>query len=70
MALPEIKTVQDGSAGLLDAELRTLAVSKKLPFHFASFSAVKEHLPRYFAPDELAEGDVLFPVSPTLECGI
>jgi N-methylhydantoinase B len=54
-----LRESEDGSAGLLDAELRTLAVSKKLPFHFASFSAVKEHLPRYFAPDELAEGDVL-----------
>jgi N-methylhydantoinase B len=54
-----LRESEDGSAGLLDAELRTLAVSKKLPFHFASFSAVMEHLPRYFAPEELAEGDVL-----------
>ena len=54
-----LRESEDGSAGLLDAELRTVAVSKKLPFHFASFSAVKEHLPRYFAPEELAEGDVL-----------
>lgn len=54
-----LRESEDGSAGLLDAELRTLAVSKKLPFHFASFSAVMEHLPKYFAPDELAEGDVL-----------
>ncbi|MGH7865174.1 MAG: hydantoinase B/oxoprolinase family protein, partial [Candidatus Binataceae bacterium] len=54
-----LRESEDGSAGLLDAELRTLAVSKKLPFHFASFSAVKEHLPRYFAPDELEDGDVL-----------
>jgi N-methylhydantoinase B len=54
-----LRESEDGSAGLLDAELRTLAVSKKLPFHFASFSAVKEHLPRYFAPEELAEGDAL-----------
>jgi N-methylhydantoinase B len=54
-----LRESEDGSAGLLDAELRTIAVSKKLPFHFASFSAVKEHLPRYFAPEDLAEGDVL-----------
>jgi N-methylhydantoinase B len=54
-----LRESEDGSAGLLDAELRTVAVSKKLPFHFASFSAVKEHLPRYFAPADLAEGDVL-----------
>jgi N-methylhydantoinase B len=54
-----LRESEDGSAGLLDAELRTLAVSKKLPFHFASFSAVKEHLPRYFSPDELEDGDVL-----------
>jgi N-methylhydantoinase B len=54
-----LRESEDGSAGLLDAELRTIAVSKKLPFHFASFSAVKEHLPRYFAPENLAEGDVL-----------
>ena len=54
-----LRESEDGSAGLLDAELRTVAVSKKLPFHFASFSAVKEHLPRYFAPQDLADGDVL-----------
>ena len=54
-----LRESEDGSAGLLDAELRTIAVSKKLPFHFASFSAVKEHLPRYFPTEELAEGDVL-----------
>jgi N-methylhydantoinase B len=54
-----LRESEDGSAGLLDAGLRTLAVSKKLPFHFASFSAVMEHLPRYFAPEDLAEGDVL-----------
>ena len=34
-------------------------MSKKLPFHFASFSAVSEHLPRYFLPEDLEEGDVL-----------
>src|ERR1043166_9925401 len=54
-----LRESEDGSAGLLDAELRTIAVSKKLPFHFASFSAVREHLPRYFACDDLHEGDVL-----------
>jgi N-methylhydantoinase B len=54
-----LRESEDGSAGLLDSELRTVAVSKKLPFHFASFSAVMEHLPRYFTPNELAEGDAL-----------
>jgi N-methylhydantoinase B len=54
-----LRESEDGSAGLLDAELRTLAVSKKLPFHFASFSAVRDHLPRYFSPEDLAEGDAL-----------
>src|SRR3954468_14554659 len=54
-----LRESEDGSAGLLDEKLRTIAVSKKLPFHFASFSAVKEHLPHYFATEELAEGDVL-----------
>jgi N-methylhydantoinase B len=54
-----LRESEDGSAGLLDAELRTLAVSKKLPFHFASFSAVMDHLPRYFPPEELQEGDAL-----------
>jgi N-methylhydantoinase B len=54
-----LRESEDGSAGLLDAELRTLAVSKKLPFHFASFSAVKDHLPRYFSPEDLAAGDAL-----------
>ena len=54
-----LRESEDGSAGLLDAELHTLAVSKKLPFHFASFSAVMEHLPCYFASGELEEGDVL-----------
>ena len=54
-----LRESEDGSAGLLDAELRTIAVSKKLPFHFASFSAVKAHLPRYFPAAELEDGDVL-----------
>jgi N-methylhydantoinase B len=54
-----LRESEDGSAGLLDAELRTLAVSKKLPFHFGSFSAVMDHLPRYFARAELEQGDAL-----------
>ncbi|MBM4264681.1 MAG: hydantoinase B/oxoprolinase family protein [Deltaproteobacteria bacterium] len=54
-----LRESEDGSAGLLDAELRTLAVSKKLPFHFASFSAVMDHLPKYFLAEELEEGDAL-----------
>ena len=35
-----LRESEDGSAGLLDAELRTVAVSKKLPLHFGSFSAI------------------------------
>ena len=54
-----LRESEDGSAGLLDAELRTVAVSKKLPFHFGSFSAVADHLPRYFSSEEIEEGDVL-----------
>lgn len=54
-----LRESEDGSAGLLDAGLRTLAVSKKLPFHFASFSAVMDHMPRYFAPEDFEEGDIL-----------
>jgi N-methylhydantoinase B len=54
-----LRESEDGSAGLLDAGLRTLAVSKKLPFHFASFSAVMDHLPHYFAPEDFEEGDIL-----------
>ena len=54
-----LRESEDGSAGLLDPELRTLAVSKKLPFHFASFSAVQQHLPRYFPAAQLEDGDVL-----------
>jgi hypothetical protein len=54
-----LRESEDGSAGLLDADLRTVAVSKKLPFHFASFSAVREHLPRYFSLEDLEEDDVL-----------
>src|SRR5262249_16655698 len=54
-----LRESEDGSAGLLDAGLRTIAVSKKLPFHFASFSAVKDHLPRYFPSTDWEDGDVL-----------
>src|SRR5574341_740777 len=31
-----LRESEDGSAGLLDAHLRTVAVSKKLPLHFGS----------------------------------
>jgi len=54
-----LRESEDGSAGLLDARLRTVAVSKKLPLHFSSFSAIAEHLERYYRPEELEEGDVL-----------
>ncbi len=54
-----LRESEDGSAGLLDAELRTVAVSKKLPLHFGSFAAVAEHLPSYYKNEDLAEGDVL-----------
>ncbi|MBI4528029.1 MAG: hydantoinase B/oxoprolinase family protein [Deltaproteobacteria bacterium] len=54
-----LRESEDGSAGLLDAELRTLAVSKKLPFHFASFSAIADYLPRYYPAEQLEEGDVI-----------
>ncbi len=54
-----LRESEDGSAGLLDAELRTVAVSKKLPLHFGSFAAVSEHLPRYYKNEDLADGDVL-----------
>jgi N-methylhydantoinase B len=54
-----LRESEDGSAGLLDARLRTVAVSKKLPLHFASFSAIAEHLGRYYRPEELEEGDVI-----------
>ena len=54
-----LRESEDGSAGLLDANLHTIAVSKKLPLHFASFSAVAEHLDRYYRRDDLAEGDVI-----------
>jgi N-methylhydantoinase B len=54
-----LRESEDGSAGLLDAELRTVAVSKKLPLHFGSFAAVAQHLPQYYKIDELEDGDVI-----------
>jgi N-methylhydantoinase B len=54
-----LRESEDGSAGLLDAELRTVAVSKKLPLHFGSFSAIAEHLPHYYKMEELEEGDII-----------
>ena len=54
-----LRESEDGSAGLLDARFRTVAVSKKLPLHFASFYAIAEHLPRYYREEELEEGDVI-----------
>jgi N-methylhydantoinase B len=53
-----LRESEDGSAGLLDAELRTIAVSKKLPLHFGSFAAAAEHLPHYYRSEEIEEGDV------------
>jgi N-methylhydantoinase B len=54
-----LRESEDGSAGLLDAQLRTVAVSKKLPLHFGSFSAIADHLPRYYRTEDLQEGDVI-----------
>jgi N-methylhydantoinase B len=54
-----LRESEDGSAGLLDAQLRTVAVSKKLPLHFGSFAAVADHLPQYYRTEDLDEGDVL-----------
>jgi N-methylhydantoinase B len=54
-----LRESEDGSAGLLDARLRTVAVSKKLPLHFGSFAAVADHLPQFYNTDELEEGDIL-----------
>src|SRR5574341_1939347 len=54
-----LRESEDGSAGLLDARLRTVAVSKKLPLHFGSFSAIADHLTEYYRIDELEEGDIL-----------
>ncbi|MBI4529111.1 MAG: hydantoinase B/oxoprolinase family protein [Deltaproteobacteria bacterium] len=54
-----LRESEDGSAGLLDAQFRTVAASKKLPLHFASFSAIGEHLQEYYKADELEDGDVI-----------
>jgi N-methylhydantoinase B len=54
-----LRESEDGSAGLLDAQLRTVAVSKKLPLHFGSFAAVAQHLPQYYKVDHLEDGDVI-----------
>jgi len=54
-----LRESEDGSAGLLDAQMRTVAVSKKLPLHFGSFSAIAEHLPRYYRTEELEQGDII-----------
>ncbi|MBI2087807.1 MAG: hydantoinase B/oxoprolinase family protein [Deltaproteobacteria bacterium] len=54
-----LRESEDGSAGLLDSRLRTIAVSKKLPLHFGSFSEIAQHLPRYYQTEELEEGDVI-----------
>jgi N-methylhydantoinase B len=54
-----LRESEDGSAGLLDAGLRTVAVSKKLPLHFGSFSAIAEHLPQYYKMEDLEEGDII-----------
>jgi N-methylhydantoinase B len=54
-----LRESEDGSAGLLDGQLRTVAVSKKLPLHFGSFAAVADHLAEYYRIDELEEGDVI-----------
>ncbi|MBI4523839.1 MAG: hydantoinase B/oxoprolinase family protein [Deltaproteobacteria bacterium] len=54
-----LRESEDGSAGIVDAQLRTVAVSKKLPLHFGSFSAIAEHLPQYYRIEELEDGDVI-----------
>ncbi|MBM2803044.1 MAG: Hydantoinase protein [Deltaproteobacteria bacterium] len=54
-----LRESEDGSAGLLDAQLRTVAVSKKLPLHFGSFAAVSDHLAEYYKNDDLEDGDVI-----------
>lgn len=54
-----LRESEDGSAGLLDAQLRTVAVSKKLPLHFGSFAAIAGHLSDYYKVEDLAEGDVI-----------
>lgn len=54
-----LRESEDGSAGLLDASLRTVSVSKKLPLHFGSFAAVADHLTEYYRMDDFEEGDVI-----------
>lgn len=54
-----LRESEDGSAGLLDARLRTVAVSKKLPLHFGSFAAVADHLPRFYQTEDLEDGDII-----------
>ena len=54
-----LRESEDGSAGLLDAQLRTVETSKKLPLHFGSFSECASHLPRYYRIEEIEEGDIL-----------
>ncbi|MGZ8489514.1 MAG: hydantoinase B/oxoprolinase family protein, partial [Candidatus Binatia bacterium] len=54
-----LRESEDGSAGLLDARLRTVSVSKKLPLHFGSFAAVADHLGEYYQMDDFADGDVV-----------
>jgi len=54
-----LRESEDGTVGLLDAQLGTTGVSKKLPLHFASFEGVGEYLPQYYKPEDLEEGDVI-----------
>lgn len=54
-----LRESEDGSAGLLDAQLRTVSVSKKLPLHFGSFAAVADHLTEYYKMEDLEDGDVI-----------
>jgi N-methylhydantoinase B len=54
-----LRESEDGSAGLLDAQLRTVSVSKKLPLHFGSFAAVADHLSEYYQLDDFDDGDVV-----------
>ena len=54
-----LRESEDGSAGLLDARLRTVSVSKKLPLHFGSFAAVADHLTEYYRMEDFEDGDVV-----------
>src|SRR5512136_677344 len=54
-----LRESEDGSAGLLDARLRTVSVSKKLPLHFGSFAAVADHLTEYYQLNDFEDGDVI-----------